>query len=108
MRYNNYHKHSHYSNIFTPDTYTRTEDYCKRAVELGHDRVFTTEHGYGGDVFNAKDVCDVFGLKCIFGAEGYIALRPEEKDPSNYHIFISPKNNDGRRTGTNPPLAPEI
>lgn len=97
MRYNNYHKHSHYSNIFTPDTYTRTEDYCKRAIELGHDRVFTTEHGYGGDVFNAKDVCDSFSLKCIFGAEGYIALRPEEKDPSNYHIFISPKNNDGRR-----------
>lgn len=97
MRYDNYHKHTHYSNIFTPDTYVKTEDYCKRAIELGHDRVFTTEHGYGGDVFNAKDVCDSFGLKCIFGAEGYIALRPEEKDPSNYHIFISPKNNDGRR-----------
>ena len=96
-RYNNYHKHTHYSNIFSPDTHVKTEDYCKRAIELGHDRVFTTEHGYGGDVFNAKDVCDSYGLKCIFGVEGYIVVNPAEKDNRNYHIFIAPKTNTGRR-----------
>lgn len=96
MNYNNYHKHTHYSNIFTPDTHTKTEDYCKRAIELGQDKVFTTEHGYGGDVFNAREVCDSFGLKCLFGCEGYIVPNPNEKDASNYHIFIAPKNNNGR------------
>lgn len=96
MNYNNYHKHTHYSNIFTPDTHTKTEDYCKRAIELGQDKVFTTEHGYGGDVFNAREICDSFGLKCLFGCEGYIVPNANEKDASNYHIFIAPKNNNGR------------
>ena len=46
-RYNNYHKHSHRSNVYTVDTHIRNEDYCKRAVELGHTTLFSTEHGYG-------------------------------------------------------------
>ena len=32
MRYENYHKHTHYSNICTLDVITKPEDYMKRAV----------------------------------------------------------------------------
>ena len=50
-RYNNYHKHTHKSNIRTLDCISKTEDYIKRAKELGQDTYFTTEHGYQGDIF---------------------------------------------------------
>ena len=42
MRYNNYHKHTHYSNIITPDSIVKPEDYAKRAIELGHTTLCTT------------------------------------------------------------------
>ena len=32
---------------------SKLEDYCKRAVELGHDAIFTTNHGIQGDIFEA-------------------------------------------------------
>lgn len=103
MRYNNYHSHTHKSSIFTPDTYIKIEDYCKRIVELGHDTYFTTEHGFGGDIFEAREMCDKYGLKCKFGLEGYIVKDPlgvdenEKRDASNYHIVIIPKTNIARK-----------
>ena len=53
QRYNNYHKHTHYSNIRTLDCVSKPEDYIKRAVELGHTTYFTTEHGYQGNIYEA-------------------------------------------------------
>lgn len=103
MRYNNYHSHTHKSSIFTPDTYIKIEDYCKRIVELGHDAYFTTEHGFGGDIFEAREMCDKYGIKCKFGLEGYIVKDPlgvdenEKRDASNYHIVIIPKTNIARK-----------
>lgn len=96
-RYNNYHKHDHVSNIFTPDVNVKIEDYAKRAVELGEKNVFTTNHGSGGDIFEARDVCDKYGLNCKFGMEGYIVPDPTEKDNRNYHIILIPKTNVARR-----------
>lgn len=96
-RYNNYHKHTYYQNIFTPDTHTQIDDYCKRAIELGHNSYFTTEHGYGGDVFACKEACEKYGLKCVFGYEGYIVKDAKEKDDRNYHIVIIPRTNLARR-----------
>lgn len=97
MRYNNYHKHTHKSSIYTPDTYIKTEDYCKRAIELGHDTYFTTEHGYGGDIFESREYCEKYGLKCVFACEGYIVKDANMKDSSNYHIMIIARTNKGRR-----------
>ena len=71
MRYNNYHKHDHESNIETPDVIVKPKDYMKRAVELGHTTYFTTNHGGSGNVFEAYDLCKKYNLKCIFGAEAY-------------------------------------
>ena len=33
MPYQNYHRHSHYSNIILADSVATNEDYCKRAKE---------------------------------------------------------------------------
>lgn len=95
--YSNYHKHDHVSNIFVPDTYVMIEDYAKRAVELGHKTLWTTNHGTGGDIFEAKQIAEKYGLKCMFGVEGYIVPDVSEKDKSNYHIIIIPKTNKARK-----------
>lgn len=97
MEYCNYHKHTHYSNIFTPDTNTKVEDYCKRANELNHSVYFTVEHGYGGDIFKSVEMCEKYNLKCVFGIEGYIVENSKDKDKSNYHIIIIPKNDNARK-----------
>lgn len=97
MEYCNYHKHDHVSSITTPDTNIRCEEYVKRAVELGHTTYFTTNHGNGGDIFEAKTICDKYGIRCLFGIEGYIVPNPLEKDNRNYHIIIIPKTNKARR-----------
>ena len=96
-QYANYHKHDHISNIFTPDTHVKCEDYLKRIKELGYDCYWTTNHGSGGDIFEAKDLCDKYGIRCFFGLEGYIVPNPLEKDNRNYHIIIIPKTNVARK-----------
>lgn len=97
MRYNNYHKHDHISNIFSPDTNTHAEEYIKKCVEYGHTNYFTTNHGSMGDIFEAKTLCSEYGLRCLAGLEGYIVPNPLEKDKSNYHIIIIPRTNNARK-----------
>lgn len=96
-QYANYHKHDHISNIFTPDTHVKCETYLKRIKELGYDCYWTTNHGSGGDIFEARDLCDKYGVKCFYGLEGYIVPNPLEKDNRNYHIIIIPKTNVARK-----------
>ena len=95
--YVNYHKHDHVSSIFTPDTPFKAEDFIKRAIELGDKVYFTTNHGSGGDIFEAKTLCDKYELKCLFGMEGYIVPDPLEKDKRNYHIIIIPTTDEARK-----------
>lgn len=97
MRYCNYHKHDHISNIFTPDTNTKQEEYVKKAVEYGHKEYFTTNHGSMGDIFEARTLCDKYGIRCLAGLEGYIVPNPLEKDKSNYHIIIIPRTDEARK-----------
>ena len=102
-RYHNYHKHDHISGIFTPDTHIKPISYIERAIELGHDTYWTTNHGSGGDVFEALTLCDKYGLHCKFGLEGYIVENPialdetGKLDKRNYHIVIIPITNDARK-----------
>lgn len=96
-RYNNYHKHDHVSNIFSPDSNAHQIDYIKRCIELGHTNYFTTNHGSFGDIFEARRLCNENGLRCIAGMEGYIVPDPLEKDKSNYHIVIIPKTDAARK-----------
>lgn len=97
MRYNNYHKHDHVSNIYLPDSNAKAEDYIKRCVEYGHTNYFTTNHGSMGDIFEAHSLCKKYGIRCLAGLEGYIVPNPKEKDNSNYHIIIIPKTDAARK-----------
>lgn len=97
MRYNNFHKHTHYSNILTPDSIIKPIDYVNRAMELGHTTLCTTEHGYAGNVFEYYDLAKQNKLKLIFGVEFYYVNDRFEKDKTNAHLMILAKNNDGKR-----------
>lgn len=97
-RYNNYHKHTHYSNIKTLDCVSKPEDYIQRAVELGHTTYFTTEHGYQGNVFEANTLCEKYGIKCIYGVEAYYVDDMYDKSSrSNYHLMLVAMNDNGRK-----------
>ena len=96
-RYANYHKHDHISNIYTPDTPFKCEDYLKRIKELGYNAYWTTNHGTGGDIFEARKLCDEYGIKCYYGVEAYIVKNALEKDKSNFHIVILPRTNEARK-----------
>lgn len=96
--YMNYHKHTHVSSILAgADSNAHAEDYMVRAVQLGHTSYFTTEHGSGGDIFEAFSLCRKYNLKCIFGIEAYIVPDNTVKDNSNYHMVVIPKTNDARK-----------
>lgn len=98
MRYNNFHKHTHYSNIKTLDCVSKPEDYMKRAVELGHTTYFTTEHGFQGNIYEAHTLCEQYGLKCIYGVEAYYVDDMYDKTSrSNYHLMLVAMNDNGRK-----------
>lgn len=102
-RYNNYHKHDHYGNPWTMDVVVKPEEYCKRAIELGHDSVFTTNHGVTGNIFDWLDLINrrdkdgnkIYDLKLRYGMETYFVKDRFAKDRSNKHLVIIAKNNDG-------------
>lgn len=95
-RYNNYHKHTHKSFLST-DSNSKCIDYINRAKELGEINYFTTEHGTGGDIFEADTLCTANNIHAKFGMEGYIVPDPKEKDRSNYHIVLIPATNEARK-----------
>ena len=92
MRYNNYHKHTHYSNLRTLDVVVKPIDYINRAKELGHNTYFTTEHGWGGNVWEAYSLCKENNMKMIYGVEAYYVDNRKEQDRSNFHLIIIAKN----------------
>ena len=88
-RYNNYHKHTHYSNLRTLDTITKPEEYMQRAVELGHTTYFTGEHGFQGNIYEAQTLCEKYNLKPIYSVEAYYVDDIEDKtDRKAYHIIL--------------------
>ena len=97
MRYNNYHKHDYYSNVVQLDVTTSLEDYCKRAVELGHTTLFTTNHGTQANIFEATSLGQKYGLKVILGVESYYVENRLEKDKSNRHIILIALNDNGAK-----------
>jgi DNA polymerase III alpha subunit (gram-positive type) len=95
VRYNDYHKHTHQSNLRTLDCIVKPQEYIDRAVELGHTTYFTTEHGWGGNVWDAYSKCQEKGLKMVFGVEAYYVDDRFVKDRGNYHIILIAKNREG-------------
>lgn len=98
LRYINYHKHTHYSNIRSLDCIVKPEDYCKRAVELGHTEYVTTEHGFQGNIFEAQTLCEKYNLKPIYGVETYYVDDMYDKsDRTNYHLILIAMTEQGRK-----------
>ncbi|WP_087554769.1 PHP domain-containing protein [Clostridioides difficile] len=114
LPFQNYHKHTSYSNRSTPDSGATNKDYINRALELNHTIVSSCEHGFQGNYWevysliedtnkqlkkkrekNEKDVPN--DLKFIFGAEAYWVKNRHEKDRKNNHICIFAKNENGRQ-----------
>jgi len=97
MLYENYHKHTHESNIMTPDSPVTQEEYAIRAIELGHKTISTVEHGWQGKYYDTYDIAKKYNLKFIFGTEAYWVKDNLENDRTNSHIIILAKNETGRR-----------
>lgn len=98
MRYNNYHKHTHYSNVRTLDVIVKPSDYIERAKELGQDTYFTTEHGFQGNIYEAQTLCEANGMKCIYGTEAYyVDDATNKEDRGNYHIILIAMTENGRK-----------
>ena len=98
MRYNNYHKHTMYSNLRTLDCVSKPIDYINRAKELGHTTYFTTEHGYQGNIFEAHTLCNDNGLKCIYGVEAYYVDNINDKSSrAMYHIILIAMTENARK-----------
>ena len=94
---NNYHRHSHYSQVSSPDSAIRNEDYAKRAIELGDKILSSCEHGFQGNYFQTRQLAKEYGLKFIYGAEAYWVKDRFEKDRTNSHICIFAKTDKGRK-----------
>lgn len=97
MIFQNYHKHSYYTNIIIPDSACSMEDYAKRAVELGHGILSSCEHGWQGNYYETFKMAKKYNLKFIFGTEAYFVLDRKVKDGTNCHICLFAKNEKGRK-----------
>ena len=56
LQYENYHKHSYYSNVFTPDSTVSLRDYSQRAIENGQQILSTVEHGWQSNAYDAMKI----------------------------------------------------
>ena len=64
--YQNYHKHSIYTNPIIMDSCAYPEDYAKRAVELNHGIISSVEHGYQGRYIESYEMAQQYNLKYLF------------------------------------------
>lgn len=95
MSCQNYHKHSHISNIILADSVATNEDYCKRAVELGHSIISSCEHGTQGNYWECAALAEKYGLKWRYVTEAYFVKDRFAKDKSNCHLILAAKTKKG-------------
>ena len=95
--YQNYHKHSMYTNVLIVDSATYPEEYAQRAVELGHGIISSCEHGYQGRYIESFEMAEKYNLKYLFAVEAYFVYDRFEKDNTNAHMVLCAKNENGRK-----------
>ena len=95
--FQNYHRHSCYTNPKIADSVRRNEDYAKRAQELGHGIISVMEHGYQGRYIEGYELAEKYGLKFVFGTEAYWVKDRLEPDRTNCHMCIFARNENGRQ-----------
>lgn len=107
IEYENYHKHTADSNVYTPDSVATYQDYFDRTIEVGGKTISTVEHGWCGNNFDIYLQVEKFNkklknqnkepLKFVFGGEFYWVKDRHEKDNSNCHMVILARNENGRK-----------
>ena len=95
--YQNYHKHSMYTNVIMIDSCTYPKEYAERARQLGHGIISSVEHGYAGRYIESYELAQEYNLKFLFGAEVYFVFDRFEKDNTNAHMVLLAKNENGRK-----------
>lgn len=95
--YQNYHRHSCYTNPRISDSVASNEDYAKRAIELGQSILSSCEHGWQGNYAECYELAKKYNLKMLFASEAYWVKDRTEKDNTNCHIFLAAKNERGRQ-----------
>lgn len=99
--YQNYHRHSHFSNVVLTDSVATNEDYAKRAIELGQQILSSCEHGSAGNYRECYDLAKRYGLKWRYVAEVYFVedRLAEDKDGlrdrKNCHMILAAKTAKG-------------
>lgn len=96
-RFQNYHKHTYYSNPYTPDCTVSPRDYAIRAKEVDAELLSSVEHGWCGNVWEYYKTAKENGLKLLIGAEAYAVKDRHEADRTNAHICLLAKNENGRQ-----------
>ena len=96
-RYVNYHCHSYYSNIMTPDSTISNEDRAKKASDLGHKAFSVIEHGWQGRFVEGIELGEKYKMMPLIGSEAYFVKNREEKDATNAHLIVIAKNENGRK-----------
>ena len=97
MVYQNYHKHSFFTNIRVPDAVASYEIYAKRASELGHGIISSVEHYWQGRYLECYELGKKYNLKFLFGSEAGFVKDRFEKDKTNAHIILLARNENGRQ-----------
>lgn len=95
--YINYHCHSMYSNVSTPDCTITNKQRGTRSVELGMGVVSGVEHGWTGRFIEVYEFAKKNNVKPLFGSEVYFVKNRLEKDKTNSHVIILAKNESGRK-----------
>jgi len=95
--FQNYHRHSVYTNIKIPDSVATNEQYAIKASELGHGIISTMEHGFQGRYIEGYELAKKYNLKFVFGTEAYWVKDRFEKDNTNAHICIFAKTENARQ-----------
>lgn len=92
----NYHKHTDFSNVFSPDSAESIENYAKATIDYKGKCLFSGEHGSQGNVFLTYKVAEKNELKYRHSVEAYWVKDRFEKDRANCHIVLIAKNEEGR------------
>jgi len=95
--YINYHNHSMYSNVSTPDSTITNEDRTKRAVELNQTVCSYVEHGWMGRFIEGIELSKQYNIKPLLGTEAYFVKDRLQKDSTNAHIILLARNERGRK-----------
>lgn len=95
--FQNYHRHSMFTNVKVPDSTATNQEYATRAKELGHGIISSMEHGWQGNYYDTYKIAKKNGLRPVIGAEAYWVKDRFTQDSSNCHIYIGAKNENGRQ-----------